>query len=172
MRSSHAVLLFFMLYRGAADNSAAGVEVDLGSGGAVRMDASSSTAAVLPTENPYTVAGDATAECYTWAADGQCRVNPGYMLTSCKYSCWEWFDFRSRKYPDAPIDKKFECHSWSERGECHKNPAYMRTACPETCEDRYDPPEPPPPPPSSRKTKKRKRKKTKDANPESSKDEL
>ena len=25
------------------------------------------------------------------------------MLSSCKYSCWEWFDFRGKKYPGSPM---------------------------------------------------------------------
>ena len=41
--------------------------------------------------NPYQADGDQTTECYSWAADGQCGVNPGYMLQACKYSCWEWY---------------------------------------------------------------------------------
>merc|ERR1711920_913811 len=123
-----------------------------------------------PPLNPHTSAGDTTSECYTWAADGQCRLNPGFMLTSCKYSCWEWYNYRSQKYPDAPIDKRFECHSWSERGECHKNPAYMKEACPETFADRYDPPETPPTPPPPKKSKKKKKKGGKST--DSSKEEL
>ena len=49
-------------------------------------------AAAAPAEksNPYQKAGDDTSECYAWAADGQCVANPGYMINSCKYSCWEW----------------------------------------------------------------------------------
>ena len=53
--------------------------------------------------NPYEASGDSTMECYTWAADGQCVSNPGYMHSSCKYSCFEWYAHRKRKYPDAPI---------------------------------------------------------------------
>ena len=54
-------------------------------------------------ENPFKDSADSTNECYTWAADGQCIANPGYMTSSCKYSCWEWFEFRRKKYPDAPM---------------------------------------------------------------------
>ena len=53
--------------------------------------------------NPYESSGDSTLECYTWAADGQCVANPGFMLSSCKYSCFEWFIHRKKKFPDAPI---------------------------------------------------------------------
>ena len=74
--------------------------------------------------NPYTAAGDSTQECYAWAADGQCVANPGFMLSSCKYSCWEWFDHRKNRFPDAPIDKLFSCNSWASGGECGKNPDY------------------------------------------------
>ena len=82
------------------------------------------------------VDGDATAECYTWAADGQCGTNPGYMLTSCKYSCWEWYRHRREKYKDAPIDKVMDCHNWANGGECGKNPEFMRNNCPESCKDK------------------------------------
>ena len=54
-------------------------------------------------ENPFKDSADTTAECYQWAADGQCATNPEYMLSSCKYSCWEWFDFRGKKYPGSPM---------------------------------------------------------------------
>ena len=110
--------------------------------------------------NPHEAAGDTTTECYTWAADGQCKDNPGFMLTSCKYSCWEWYAHRRRTFPDAPIDKQFDCHSWAKSGECKKNEPYMRTECPESCKDRFEeePPPPPPSPPRKKKKKKRKRK--------------
>ena len=60
-------------------------------------------------------------ECYAWAADGQCTVNPGHMLSQCKYSCWEWFKYRREKYKDAPIDKYMDCNSWASQGECGKS---------------------------------------------------
>lgn len=74
-------------------------------------------------ENPFMEGGDVTQECYTWAADGQCALNPSYMHTSCKYSCWEWYEHRNAKFPDAQIDRKFHCASWANKGECHKNQA-------------------------------------------------
>ena len=54
-------------------------------------------------ENPFKDSADKTGECYQWAADGQCGSNPDFMLSSCKYSCWEWFDFRGKKYPGSPM---------------------------------------------------------------------
>ena len=124
-------------------------------------------------DNPYEAAGDSTQECYTWAADGQCASNPQYMLSSCKYSCWEWYSHRRSTFPDAPIDKQFECHSWSQSGECHKNAAYMRTQCPEVCKDRYEPPdEPPPPPPPPKGEKKGKKKKKRKKRQLGAKDEV
>ena len=111
--------------------------------------------------NPYSESGDSTQECYAWAADGQCRMNTGHMLTQCKYSCWEWFKHRREKYPDAPIDKQMDCDSWSKQGECGKNAAYMRAQCPESCKDvGYDPP-PLPATEGKKKKKKRKGKKAK-----------
>ena len=72
--------------------------------------------------NPYMSDADSTNECYAWAADGQCSANPSFMLQSCKYTCWEWFTHRRKKFPKAPIDKMYECYSWGIAGECHKNP--------------------------------------------------
>ena len=53
--------------------------------------------------NPYQASGDTSQECYSWAADGQCTLNPGHMLSQCKYSCWEWYEYRAKKFPDAPM---------------------------------------------------------------------
>jgi hypothetical protein len=63
-------------------------------------------------------------ECYAWAADGQCQLNAGHMLTQCKYSCWEWYNYRSKakKYEGAEIDRSMDCHGWANQGECGKNP--------------------------------------------------
>ena len=108
-------------------------------------------------------------ECYAWAADGQCQMNPGHMLQQCKYSCWAWYTHRRQKYPDAPIDKVMDCHAWSNQGECGKNPTYMKEKCPESCKEKgYDPP---PPPPGEGKKKKKKGKKGKKKG-DASKDEL
>merc|ERR1712083_1087659 len=91
MRSSLTLLLLVLCRVGV---TVAAGEGSAGSGGAVRMDSSTGEpkpkTAPDPPLNPHTSAGDTTSECYTWAADGQCRLNPGFMLTSCKYSCWEW----------------------------------------------------------------------------------
>lgn len=84
--------------------------------------------------NPYRDVGDETQECYAWAADGQCQLNPGHMLSNCKYSCWEWYRHRRETYPTAPIDKSMDCYGWSTQGECRKNPEYMKKTCPERCQ--------------------------------------
>lgn len=124
-------------------------------------------------ENPYAADGDSTQECYAWAADGQCVANPGFMRSSCKYSCWEWFKYRKEKFPDAPIDKRFDCNSWASNGECHKNTEFMKKECPESCKEKgYDAPEEPKPVPAPSKKKKKKGKKKKAAGEEPAKDEL
>jgi len=147
-----ACLLFVVLI------GRAGAE-DASAGGAVHIKES----APEPEVNPFTADGDATEECYNWAADGQCGVNPGYMLSSCKYSCWEWYNFRASKYPDAEIDKSYHCHSWAGRGECHKNVDFMKRTCPQSCKERgYDAPDEPPPPPPKKKKKKKKKVNLKD----------
>ena len=84
------------------------------------------------------------------------------MLTSCKYSCWEWYKHRRETYKDAPIDKYMDCDSWTKSGECGKNPSFMKGACPEACKEKgYDPPEEPVAAPKKKK-KKKKGKKAKD----------
>eukprot|EP00316_Scyphosphaera_apsteinii_P021423 CAMPEP_0119306604 /NCGR_PEP_ID=MMETSP1333-20130426/7318_1 /TAXON_ID=418940 /ORGANISM="Scyphosphaera apsteinii, Strain RCC1455" /LENGTH=164 /DNA_ID=CAMNT_0007309941 /DNA_START=33 /DNA_END=527 /DNA_ORIENTATION=- len=89
--------------------------------------------------NPYASdTGDATPECYEWAANGECRANADYMHSNCRYSCWEWYEHRRAKYPHEAIDKHFNCFSWARAGECEKNSVYMRNYCPESCEGRYD----------------------------------
>ena len=30
---------------------------------------------------------DGDERCTAWAAEGECKKNPGYMLTSCRLSC-------------------------------------------------------------------------------------
>lgn len=80
---------------------------------------------VADMENPYKSESDSTIECYEWAANGQCALNPDFMLETCKYSCWEWYKYRKVKFIDAPIDKDFECHGWSKGGECHNNPVRL-----------------------------------------------
>jgi len=105
--------------------------------------------------NPFVEQGDSSQECYAWAADGQCKLNPQHMLSSCKYSCWEWFRYRREQYPNEPIDKMMDCNSWSNSGECGKNPDYMRANCPESCKEKgYDPPPTPPTPPKKKPKKK------------------
>lgn len=112
-------------------------------------------------ENPYTSSGDSTPQCYEWAADGQCVVNPAYMHSSCKYSCWEWYEFRAKKHPEyTKIDKTMDCHSWANSGECSKNPTFMKSNCAESCKDKgYEEVEPVPQAAATKKKKRRRRKK-------------
>lgn len=119
-------------------------------------------AGIVPTGaedvNPYSASGDSTDQCYEWAANGECSLNPGHMLSQCKYSCWEWFNYRKEKYPDAEIDKSMDCHGWSNQGECHKNPTYMKSTCPQSCKEKgYDAPPSPPKPAKPRKKRSKKK---------------
>ena len=85
--------------------------------------AAASSASADESINPYKENGDVSQECFTWAADGQCQLNPGHMLTQCKYSCWEWYNFRSKdpKLAEAAIDRSIDCYNWAAQGECSKN---------------------------------------------------
>ena len=116
--------------------------------------------------NPYEKEGDSTQECYTWVADGQCRLNPRHMLSACKYSCWEWYAHRKAHYPDAPIDKDFHCHAWAENGECANNWDFMKETCFEACKGRSHEPEPAEPKPPKKPRAKRRRGKKGKAKPQ------
>ena len=52
------------------------------------VEVSTDAAGATEEVNPFQEQGDSSQECYAWAADGQCRLNPSHMLSQCKYSCW------------------------------------------------------------------------------------
>ena len=54
------------------------------------------------------------------------------MLSQCKYSCWEWYDYRSKakKFEGAAIDRSMDCYGWANNGECGKNPVRAAACVP------------------------------------------
>lgn len=67
---------------------------------------------------------DNNINCNGWAARGECRNNPGYMLTNCCQSCTS----------ESPCnDSEIHCNGWAARGECSNNPNYMLTKCCQSC---------------------------------------
>ncbi|CAJ0574009.1 unnamed protein product, partial [Mesorhabditis spiculigera] len=69
--------------------------------------------------------------CQTWAAQGECTRNRGYMQDFCKASC-------NICTPNPPIrddcsDRHPSCGSWAATGECTKNPDWMTENCRRSC---------------------------------------
>ena len=63
---------------------------------------------------------DKHINCRNWANQGECRINPSYMLSNCHNSC---------KYKD----KNMNCKIWALESECIINPLYMLSYCPQSC---------------------------------------
>eukprot|EP00058_Branchiostoma_floridae_P010495 XP_002595983.1 hypothetical protein BRAFLDRAFT_128083 [Branchiostoma floridae] len=68
---------------------------------------------------------DDNGGCAGWAADGECDLNPGYMLTNCRLSCGEC--------TTDCADDNADCPGWAADGECDNNPGYMLTNCRLSC---------------------------------------
>eukprot|EP00088_Acartia_fossae_P036858 TRINITY_DN38046_c0_g1_i1.p1 TRINITY_DN38046_c0_g1~~TRINITY_DN38046_c0_g1_i1.p1 ORF type:complete len:189 (-),score=21.08 TRINITY_DN38046_c0_g1_i1:83-649(-) len=72
---------------------------------------------------------DINENCFGWAANDQCRTNPGYMHSACPESC-QRCDYGSQW---ACVNKNTKCENWAQDGECASNPAYMFAACKLSC---------------------------------------
>jgi len=62
---------------------------------------------------------DTHRHCESWASQGECDRNPGWMHKNCRLACTS--------------DKHRHCESWAQRGECHRNSGYMLQFCPSSC---------------------------------------
>ena len=99
--------------------------------------------------------------CESWAADGQCEQNPGYMNIGCAKTCNACeaetapqtttqptasptsrptvrLAQQPTEQPDptsAPscVDKQGGCEQWASSGECEQNPGYMNSNCARAC---------------------------------------
>lgn len=69
----------------------------------------------------------AVEDCSRWAAEGECRANPRYMLMQCRAACLDALE-RS-----PPRDARFECDAWAAAGECARNPGFMHIECSSAC---------------------------------------
>ncbi|XP_057316847.1 low choriolytic enzyme-like [Hydractinia symbiolongicarpus] len=69
-----------------------------------------------------TVCTDSNENCGYWAVNGECTINPNYMLINCKRSC-----------RDVLGDKDKNCAYWAGKGECQSNPTYMLVNCKKSC---------------------------------------
>lgn len=68
-------------------------------------------------------------QCEYWANQGQCAINPDYMLQHCETQCGN-----VKLSAEEQIAKHEQsCKAWSDANECEKNPEYMFVHCPNQC---------------------------------------
>ena len=90
----------------------------------VQVDASGS--ASPGSASPSDECMDTNDSCRTWAADGECSSNPGFMLSACRESC---FQCESA----ACSNDAAGCEAWAAAGECAANEKFMVSACRHAC---------------------------------------
>jgi len=83
-----------------------------------------------PTEEVATVKPDLTCKdtneyCATWAKNGECQVNPGWMLKNCPVAC--------KECDNTCADHEPYCAKWKKNKECKRNPEYMNIYCARSC---------------------------------------
>ena len=90
----------------------------------VQVDASGSAspASAVPSDECM----DTNDSCRTWAADGECSSNPGFMHSACRESC---FQCESA----ACSNDAAGCEAWAAAGECAANEKFMVSACRHAC---------------------------------------
>jgi len=86
---------------------------------------------------------DEDDKCATYAEDGACELNPGYMTHYCAASCdtcdaviaaakaAEFVD--EKDFSEACKDDDYRCAEWAGMGECDANPGYMKKFCRNAC---------------------------------------
>jgi len=80
-----------------------------------------------PTTAPAPGCSDTNQYCEDWAANGECEINPGFMLDSCPASCGICSS------PRPCTDDGQYCEDWAASGECDTNPNYMLESCRKSC---------------------------------------
>lgn len=82
---------------------------------------------------------DANDSCPDWAAEGECKANPGYMLNHCARSCGVCKDIEGKSHSTAPADvcqdeeTPEECERLAALGECALEQEFMKENCKATC---------------------------------------
>jgi len=80
-----------------------------------------------PTTAPAPGCSDANQYCEDWAANGECEINPGFMLENCPASCGVCSS------PGPCTDDNQYCEDWAASGQCEANPNYMLESCRKSC---------------------------------------
>lgn len=84
---------------------------------------------------------DDEPSCQSWAREGECRLNPTYMLRACARSCGICQSLRKKSGEEEEVEeepvcinKYEECDEWAnEDGECWVNPSFMLENCKNSC---------------------------------------
>ncbi|XP_067668089.1 uncharacterized protein [Haliotis asinina] len=80
---------------------------------------------------------DNNSKCRSWASQGECGSNLGYMHVHCRRSCSkcgaDGTGSGSGTDTGTCQDNNANCKSWAARGECDANPAYMHVQCKQSC---------------------------------------
>ena len=75
-------------------------------------------------------------DCYIWALEKECDLNPSYMHTQCAKSCKtcskQSAEIR-QKYCKNAWENEQECNQWAAEGECINNTPFMREQCAKSC---------------------------------------
>lgn len=75
---------------------------------------------------------DDDEQCPSFARDGECQRNPGYMSTRCRKSCNVCRTDGGHNTSDLFAtckDDHAQCHAWAKEGECEKNPGCAFRLC-------------------------------------------
>lgn len=86
----------------------------------------------MPPIEAEVVEQDNNTNCVHWAASGECKANPTFMLTSCKVAC------RNAGLPPGQSlrdtwHSESECMAWAGSGECVNNAQFMESNCALSC---------------------------------------
>ncbi|ELU08301.1 hypothetical protein CAPTEDRAFT_185959, partial [Capitella teleta] len=79
---------------------------------------------------------DEHANCGTWAAQGECQSNPGYMLERCKVACDVCDGEEGGGGVKECKDTAEYCGPWANLGYCGSGSRfaeYMKQNCAKTC---------------------------------------
>ena len=84
---------------------------------------------------------DLNEQCAAWASQGECNINPSYMVHNCQKSCnLCGVDDLNALIPAAVptcsgscTDQNQHCQNWASVGECQSNPGYMNQFCKKSC---------------------------------------